>query len=135
MKSYKEFINENYHSTNLGKDLPEFKFAIDMRNSTAEEKDSILKELKKYFNINDKDDDSMLPLLSEDPWAWVFEIKKEWKPKIGKTLLCDFVTTPNWGAGWDYMEYIITPKEFLNLGIEDVKDYIETKSDADKYNL
>ena len=50
-------------------------------------------------------------------------------------LLCDFVKTPNWGAGWDYMEYIITPKEFLNFGIEDVKDYIETKSDADKYNL
>jgi len=33
------------------------------------------------------------------------------------------------------MDDIITLKEFLNVGLEGVKDYIEIKDNVNKYNL
>lgn len=132
MKNYQKFINEHYgycNQINNNISLKSFMFAIDIRNSKEEEIDGIFKEIRKYFIIPDKDKQK---LINEKAWCWRFDIHIVFNEI---SLRISVVTTPGWGAGWQDMENIITPKEFLNFGLKGVEEYIGTKTDMIKYNL
>ena len=124
MKSYNQFINES-RNINIDDDLSQkdlsqlldFKFAIDIRNSTEDEKNNILKVFENYFNISDKikkylfgTDDTYYGT----PWAWTFDLHKSFN-----NIWFDYgvITTRDWGKGVKYMEDIITPTEFLSVGL------------------
>ena len=147
MKKYYQFINEKRvemttHET-IGDEtfLPiDFLFAIDIRNSTNQQINELFEEFEKYINVDDTDKKRILEPGYAKPWALRVDISqlgynygdgnnRNLKVYIG------MVTSPGWGAGVKYMEDIITLEEFLNVGLEGVKDYIEMKNNVNKYNL
>jgi len=135
MKNYQKFINESHEQfKGINNDLRNiyfhnFKFAIDMRNKGIRETEEVFNEIRKYFDISDKDEYYLTNRLA---WCWAFEISNSFNKA---SLYISEITVLGWGAGWKYMDDIITPKEFLNVGFKGVKEYIETKSDMKKYNL
>jgi hypothetical protein len=137
MKNYNQFLNERTIQLLKNYKLVPEEFAINVKNCTDFEKKEIVSQISKYLDI---DDDDMEELTDnqryEIPWAWVFKIDN-WNQ-----INISFVTTPNWGAGVDYMSDIITGKEFLEVGLEGVKDLVLLKKEerlmkinVKKYNL
>jgi hypothetical protein len=128
---FENFVNE-MQSAGTENRLPDFEFAIDIRNSTKEELNSTIKEFDSYSDYVKIDNYTRQYLLSNDSWALYIHIHN----CVGSMWIeYGRVTTPNWGAGIKYMEDIITIKEFLNVGLAGVKEYIELKKASDKYNL
>lgn len=131
MKKYNQFINEMQSHSEIHSlfQFRDFEFAINVKNTTEDEKLGIIKEIEKYFEISDS---VKKYLNTQYSWAWTFKIHNSFD-----TNWIDFgiVTTGGWGSGVKYMEDIITPKEFLDVGLSGVKDYIEMKNDTKKYNL
>lgn len=119
-------------------ELPDFEFAIDIRNSSEDDIKKANKEFEKYTDyvkINNNIKKSALHsyLIQEQPsWAWHIKIENYFDKKL---IVYNGITTPNWGADVEWMEYIITLKEFLSVGLAGVKDYIELKKTTDKYNI
>ena len=124
MKNYNQFLNEkNYRLV-----LPDDKFAIDVKNNTDSEKKEIISKFEKYFEIdNDVKNEMTDKERYKIPWAWIFTIynSSHYRPSLNVS----FVTTPNWGAGYDYMSDIITGKEFLEVGFEGVEYLISKKKE------
>jgi hypothetical protein len=142
MKNYYQFINEYRSYGEFNKNIPlDFIFAIDLRKATLLDIGLIFKELEKYVEIEGYAKDYLLNMGKDKninlPWAWIIEIYESFgngnMPRI--TLNFGIVTTPSWGAGVKYMEDIITFEEFLNVGLEGVKEYIEMRSAMKSYNL
>jgi hypothetical protein len=132
VKSYNQFINERVGFGNLNSSLPEnFLFAIDARNCTDEEIDAVFEEFEKYVNLNDSIKKQLKGKYR--PWAWRVQIDNRSELQI---YIHD-ITTPNWGAGYKWMEDIITIKDFLTVGLENVKEYIESGigPEMKKYNI
>jgi hypothetical protein len=130
-------IFENNNNNNNNNTLPNIEFAIDIRNASDAELRQASKEFEKYTNyVKYKDFTSSDKTI---PWAWHIEIDN----KYGyKRMFYSVIKTPGWGAGVEYMEDIITIKEFLNVGLKGVKDLVKQKKeerilkkDIDKYNL
>ena len=120
IKIFENFVNE----------LPNFEFAIDIRNSSEEEKKLVSDEFEKYTDYVKVN--NYFPSQTQETWAWHIIIENYYNKK---EIRYNVIRTPNWGAGVEWMEYIITLKEFLNVGLAGVKDYIEMKKATDKYNL
>jgi predicted kinase len=144
----------------VSNELPDFEFAIDIRDGSVEDINNAINEFEKYTNYI-KVNNFIANKLHRDcekaqlfwinnalrlgdvgqyslPWAWHIIISNS----FGKKKIHSPITTRFWGAGVEYMEDIITLKEFLNVGLAGVKDYIEMKreerkfnSDVKKYNL
>jgi len=140
MKSYNQFINES-RNVNIEDDLSQkdlsqilyFKFSIEVRNSTKNEKNSIIQEFEKYFKISDEIRNY---LFNGRPWAWTFDLHKS---KSFNNIWFEYgvIASKDWGKGIKYMEDIITPKEFLSVGLSGVKEYIESGigPEMKKYNM
>jgi len=150
MKNYNQFLNEdrrdNYweldrveranlqaKKTSIGKfnkNLPEeYEFAIDVENGTKKELEKAIKEIEKFVEI----DDYVKPfLLNNKKWcAWIIRIHAYGPPNY-KNLSITF----DWaGFSESIYEDIIPLKEFLNVGLEGVKDYFEIQDNVNKYNL
>lgn len=129
MKTFGRFVNE-IHSKNR---LSDFEFAIDIRDATKEELDNAIKEFEKYECIMYN---SEVMKWTEEArfacWAWHIELRNRYNELF---IYFNGISTPNWGKGIKYMEDIITLKEFLNVGLAGVKEYIEIKNSMNKYNL
>lgn len=138
MKNYNQFLNEKTIRLSKNYNILPDEFAIDVKNNTDSEKKEIVSQISKYFEIDDDIEREMFDKKRHEiPWAWVFKINN-WS----SSLNVSFVTTPDWGAGYDYMSDIITGKEFLESGIEGVKDLVLLKKEerlmkknVKKYNL
>jgi hypothetical protein len=137
MKYIKKFeINEKVILSN---NFPK-KFAINVKDSTDSEKREIISQFEKYFEIdNDIKKEMTDSGRYETPWAWVFSI---YNYSLKPYLDISFVSTPHWGAGYDYMEDIITAKEFLEIGFDGIKSLILKKKEErifkqniNKFNL
>ena len=159
MKSYKQFLNE----TNGVKVVPNitieiletlpinFLFCIDVTNFTDEEINKLFDEFEKYFIIENSVKKHLVAKDSfNKPWAWRVTIRGHnyMAPRMRKKLSdywVDFeiITTPGWGIGsFDYKDNRITINEFLQVGLEGVKELIESgntiikmKKITDKYNI
>lgn len=108
----------------------DFKFAINVKNSSDEEKLEILSELGKYFDIdNDMKNDCMRIGHKDRPWIWILNIWESWgnamQPRL--SLSFSFIVTSN----FIYENDVITAEEFLMVGIEGVKTLLDSK----KYNI
>ena len=139
MKTYLEFINESRIERGgiINDTVPiNFKFAIDTRYSTEDELNAVIAEFEKYAEISNLNKRYLMKGSYGDrlPWAWHFEFHISFD-HIHINLEVGIITTTNWGAGVKFMENIITVREFLNVGVKGVKEYIETKSDMEKFNL
>jgi hypothetical protein len=118
--------------------LPDFEFAIDIRNSTKEELNMISKEFEKYTDYV-KVNDLIVAEISNDldacnsssihalPWAWIIKIDNN----FGKKIHYQGIVSRN----FEIDEDIITLKEFLNVGLAGAMEYIELKKATNKYNL
>lgn len=134
MKKYNQFINE--YAT-FGDN---FIFAINIKNINYEDFDNIFKEIEKIFpdykeygnNVNRETLENILftdKKNFEKPWALIFNVYKYIETIMRISI--SKVTTPNWGNGYEYMENILTPEEFLITGFDGVRALISGK----KYNL
>jgi len=138
MKNYNQFLNERTIQLLKNYKLVPDEFAINVKNCTDFEKAEIISQIVKYFDIDDDDIKELTDKQRyEITWAWVFKTDN-----LSSSLTVSFVTTPNWGAGIDYMSDIITGKEFLEVGLEGVKDLVLLKKEerlmkinVKKYNL
>lgn len=129
MKNYNQFLNE---SNSLGN----FIFAINLKNATKEDIDKIFELAIEYFDdFLDYNTYTRKDIERYKPWAIVFSMYRiiPTDKKIRAAL--SIVTSPNWGAGYRYMEDIITAKEFLENGFHNIEEYIRLKKVSDKYNL
>lgn len=129
MKKYKEFLNEANSPDN-------FIFAIYIKKATTEEIDKIFELAVEYFDDfleyntwQRKDIDRY------KPWAIVFNMYKDFPSSKKIKAALSIVTNPGFGTGYKHMEDIVTLKEFLNVGFENIEKYIEIKNDTNKYNL
>lgn len=128
MKTYNQFLNEtaNFYSNDLK--IEDYIFNIDMRFINSKEihniKNAIINELEIHTSENDIRD------ITINRWcyAWRIDIRNfsnhhtfiEIIPIIEYTLS---------------LTYDITPEEFLKVGLLNVKEYLESKKNANKYNL
>ena len=129
MKTYKQFLNEANSPDN-------FIFAINIKNASKDEIDKIFELAIEYFDSfleynhwQRKDIDRY------KPWAIVFNMYKDLPNSKKFKAALSIVTNPSFGAGYKHMEDILTLKEFLNIGFENIEKYIEMKNDINKYNL
>lgn len=129
MKTYKQFLNESNSPDN-------FIFAINIKNASKDEIDKIFELAIEYFDSfleynhwqrNDIDD--------YKPWAIVFNMYKSLSSDKKFKAALSIVTSPGWGSGYKHMKDILTTTEFLNVGFENIENYIEMKNDINKYNL
>lgn len=128
MKNYNQFLNELRTHGKMNDNIPiNFEFAINVKDSSDQEKMEILSELGKNFEIDDYIKNALLKGQSNKPWTkpstWFINI---WEScgNAGQrrlTLKFDPISTTN----------IVTAKEFLEVGIEGVKIFIDSK----KYNI
>lgn len=129
MKTYDQFLTE-------ANSLDNFIFAIDLRNATKEDIDKIFDLGIEYFhnfleyNNHKRDDIERIK-----PWSIIFNMYKNLSDDKKFRAALSLVTNPGWGTGIKHMEDIITAKEFLDNGFDNIKEYIKLKNVTDKYNL
>jgi hypothetical protein len=135
MKNFYEFLNEMHSISKFNRLEPlipiNFKFSINAWNSTKEEKIAAIQEFGKYFNMEDH---ICLYLLSDrykNP-VWNIDLYESWG-NGGKERHSIRFETVNFMNSTMLLNDLntITLKEFLKMGIEYVKEYINIK----KYNL
>jgi len=124
MKNYIQFLNEVTHYLDNISISNDFEFIIDITNCTEEEIKKAFEEFEKYTKI---DNWTKKYLVTKDanakPWAWRISIRFNWRKSC-----IDFgiITTRGWGIGdGNIVDDRITLKEFLEVGLEGVKDYIK----------
>jgi len=144
MKKYKQFINESISD--------KFRFAVDITNITDDQIDKLFDMIyKKSVNYDEYSEFGKSELLSlrykKDifgsnsffPWALGFEITDYFnRCRIDIST----VTTPRWGAGYTYMECILSLDEFFKVGFEGAEELVKAKEeiinmkkDANKFNI
>ena len=141
MKNYKQFLNEDTMYLNNISITEDFEFIIDITNCTEEEINDAFKEFEKYTTIHTR---TKKYLTTKDaqakPWAWRVDLRNHWDKSY---VRFGIITTKGWGIGnVDIIDDRITIQEFLEVGLEGVKDYIKkgttyfrTLNTANKYNL
>lgn len=128
MKHIKTFENVN----------KDFIFAVDITNITSEQvyqlEDKILSEFPNFNKSGNFDFRELIMQINvpqfkyNKPWALVFNV---YYFVDKKSVSINRIVTRGWGAGYDYMENILSLEEFLNTNIDDIKVILDTK----KYNL
>lgn len=128
MKTYNQFLNEiaSFYSGNSN--LENYTFNIDMRNLLKKDesriKNGIINELEKHTSDNE------IHEVTINRWcyAWKIEIRNF----SNRHLFIDLTPINEYTP---YLTFDITPEEFLKVGLENVKDYLETYKNANKFNL
>lgn len=125
LKTY-ESLNEN------------FIFAVNIENITTDQVYQIIDKLNIEFpDFNEYSTFDFRELITQIkvpqfryniPCALVFNV---YYFVDKKNVSINRIVTRGWGAGYDYMENILSLEEFLNNNIDDIKVMIDTK----KYNL
>jgi hypothetical protein len=133
MKNYYQFINEavirgySDNSDICYKDTGRepFIFNIDMRSTSNDDsiKNDILNNIKKYVRLE------ITGNLEYNKFCYVWRIEIN---NFNKRLFVDVDPISTYSMD---MKYDITPKEFLEVGLDDVKDYLTMKNDIKKYNI
>lgn len=143
MKTYNQFLNEGLQTISklnrIEPSLPiDFKFSIDARNSTKDEKRLAIKEFEKYFHM----DDHIKVYLHSDKYknpVWNIELYESWGNSRHERHSIKFETIDfqyNYNAEMlENDSHNISIKEFLNVGLEGVENYLEMKKNVSKYNL
>lgn len=140
MKNYDQFLNEGSVLGEFNSDLPiGFQFVIDFRDSTDYQKSDFINEVKKYFNLKNKN--LLYDLFSDD---FVFGRRITTKTleitltSSGVELECEtYASSSSSGiAGRESDQTnIITLQEFLMVGFKGVKNFVKMKNTANKYNI
>ena len=88
-----------------------------------QDKEEILKIFKKYYDIEDYMEKY---IMKDSAWAWHVDFYNSFNKDY---LQINIVTTVGWNINNHYN--IISAKEFINVGLENLKVYFQGK----KYNL
>ena len=128
MKTYNQFLNEIASFRSDKSILESYTFNIDMRNLLIEDepriKNGIINELKKHTSDNNIHEFTIIRWC----YAWKIEIRNFSNRHLFIDLTPIIEYTPK-------LTFDLTPEEFLKVGLENVKDYLETKKNTLKYNL
>lgn len=129
MKTYNQFLNESISDDN-------FIFAINIKNASKEDIDKIFELAIEYFDeFLEYNSDKRKDIDRYKPWAIVFNMYKHFSRDTKYKAALSLVTSPGWGAGYKHMDDIVTIKNFLEVGFENIENYIEIKNGTNKYNL
>jgi len=137
MRNYNQFLNELRSLGKMNDNLPiDFKFAINVENITDTEKYNILSEFSKYVEIDNYVIKSLISksVNNLQAFAWIINIYESYgnTGESRLTIKFDKITISN--NDIDYNN-IISAKEFLEIGLEKVKDYFDMINNTKKYNL
>lgn len=127
MKTYNQFLNESISDDN-------FIFAINIKNASKEDIDKIfelaIECFDKFLEYNQY---QITDIEKHRPFAIVFNMYKVLSKDKNVRASLNVITVSNWEA-YKYLNNI-TSEEFLNVGFENIKNYIELKNGTNKYNL
>lgn len=131
-----KYIKKFKHITELNS-MDNFIFAINIKNATKEDIEKLYKMSSDYFydfeSFNDYN--YFMYRINEKkikPWALVYNM---YDSINGINTSVSFIENTGWGKGYKYMDDIITLDEFFEVGFDNVEEYINTKSNAEKFNL
>lgn len=138
MKNFNEFLNEMHSISKFSKlntPLPiNFKFSINAWYSTKEEKNEAIKEFEKYFDIEDHIKLYLLSDRYKNP-VWNIELYERGNNQHERhSVRFETVNFMNSIMLLNDPD-VITMKEFLKIGLEGIKEYIEMKKNTMKFNI
>ena len=140
MKTYNQFLNEGLQTISklnrIEPSLPiDFKFSIDARNCIKDEINMAINEFEKYFIMEDHVKLYLQSNRYKSP-VWNIELYESWGNSRHERHSVRFETINFWNSEMiDNDPNTITMRKFIEVGIDGVKDYIDMRKNANKYNL
>jgi len=125
MKKYNQFIVENSRN--------DFRFAINVKDISDSQKEQLINKLKKYNLCYNDENIIRYELTDRHIHMIVVDVFNNYENI--KQIFIMIVSTPDWGKGEIYIDYALSVDEFLSSELEDIKDNIDAKTNAKKYNL
>jgi len=141
MKKYKEFLNEikiiSLLNLNLGSDF--MNFYVDNRGCTDKELNDFFKKLEDYLDYEDAVRIKRICLINSQT-LWFFSVYESCgNAGVRRTTISFAPSIYSKGTAISDAEIkdfpIFTILEFLDLGLEGIKEEIESREAANKYNL
>jgi len=138
MKSYNQFkLNEIQSRGEENLNLPKnFEFIIDISEGSKEDIQRAFEEFEKYTKL----DDYIKKILVEKdrqgyPWAWIITIRQQWYgTNYGLCIQYGIITLGKINYSRD-PKNMITLKDFIAVGLEGVKEFVDMQENIKKYNL